>query len=102
MAAKRICLVNTTQACQSLSDLRSRTDRQLVVLACREIERSLNLASRDAFAEAEARHHQARTLLGIARAPDSKRRKIEARLDQARVAIERGRSAPMTVMQSAC
>lgn len=94
MAAKRIC--------PSLSDLRNKTDRQLVALACREIERSLNLAGCGAFADAEARRLQAKTLLAVARAAHRTRRRIEARLERARVAIDRARSAPMIVIQSAC
>jgi hypothetical protein len=102
MAAKRIHLMNTTQARPSLSSLRDKTDRQLVVLAGREIDRSLDLASRGAFAEAEAMQLQAETLLGIARAPDWKRRIIEARLERARAAIERARRVPATFTQAAC
>jgi hypothetical protein len=94
MAAKRIC--------PSLSDLRNKTDRQLVALASREIDHSLNLAGRGAFAEAEARRLQAKTFLAVARAADRTRRQIEGRLEQARVAIERARSAPMIVIPSAC
>jgi hypothetical protein len=82
--------------------LRDKTDRQLIVLASREIERSLNLAGRGAFAEAEARCVQAKTLLDIARATDWERREIEARLGLAHAAIERARSAPMRFTQSAC
>jgi hypothetical protein len=92
MAAKRIFLMNTAKAHPSLSDLRTKTDRQLVVLAGREIERCLNLAARGAFAEAEALRLQAATLLEIAQAPEWERRKLEARLEHAQVATERARS----------
>lgn len=85
----------------SLLALRDKTDRQLVVLASREIERSLSLAGQCAFAEAEARYAQAKALLEIARAPDWERCEIEARLGLVRAAIEHARSAP-TFTQSAC
>jgi hypothetical protein len=90
------------QASPSLLALRNKTDRQLIVLASREIERSLNLASHGSFSEAETRYAKARTLLEIARAPDRERREIEARLGLAHAAIERARSAPARFTQSAC
>ena len=92
--------MDRTQTHPSLSDMRDKTDRQLVDLVGREIKHSLNLARRDAFAQAETECFQARTLLGITQAPDWKRREIEAHLDQAGVAIERARSAPTTFMQT--
>ena len=93
--------MNGRQARSSLPDLREKTDRQLIVLATRDIERALDLAGRRAFAEAEAMYVQAKTLLDVARAPDGERCEIEARLNRTRAAIERARSAARTFTQSA-
>jgi hypothetical protein len=85
----------------SLPELRRKTDRELVILAGREIERSLNLANRGAIAEAEATYLQAEVLLRIARAPDPQSAEMAARLDQTRALIERRRAAPRVRVQSA-
>jgi hypothetical protein len=53
------------------------------------------------MADAEAAYHQARVLLRIARAPDAQRWEMEARLDQARAAIDRRRSTVRARAQSA-
>jgi precorrin-6x reductase len=92
--------MNTAQTSLSLPELRSRTDRELVILVGKEIERSLKFAGRGAIAEAEAAHHQARVLLRVARAPDPQRSEMETRLDHARAAIDRSRPAPMPRAQS--
>jgi hypothetical protein len=93
--------MNTAQSRLSLPELRRKTDRDLVILSGREIERCLKLVSRGAMADAEAAHHQARVLLRIARAPDAQRWEMEARLDQARAAIDRRRSTVRARAQSA-
>src|ERR1035438_8466455 len=46
--------MNPAQSRLSLRELRRKTDRELVILAGREIERSLKLVSRGAIADAEA------------------------------------------------
>jgi hypothetical protein len=93
--------MNTAASRLSLPELRRKTDFELVILAGREIERSLKLAGRGAIAEADAAHRQAKVLLRIARAPDPQRFEMEARLDHARAAIDRRRSAPRACAQSA-
>ena len=93
--------MNMVQSRLSLPELRGRTDRELVILVAREIERSQKLARQGAVAEAEAIYLQAKVLLGIARAPDPQRSEMEARLDQTRAAIECRRSAPRAYTQSA-
>lgn len=93
--------MNMVQSRLSLPELRGRTDRELVILVAREIERSQKLARQGAIAEAEAIYVQAKVLLGIARAPDPQRSEMEARLDQTRAAIECRRSAPRAYTQSA-
>lgn len=93
--------MNTAQTPLSLLELRSRTDRELVILVGREIERSLKFAARDAIAEAEAAHLQAKLLLRVARTPEPQRSEMEARLDHARATIDRRRPAPQPCAQSA-
>ena len=85
----------------SLPELRSKTDRELVILVGREIERSLTFAGAGAIAEAESAHLQAKVLLGVAHAPDPQRSEMEARLEHARTAIERRRPAQRPCAQSA-
>jgi hypothetical protein len=89
------------QARISLSELRRRTDRQLVALVRREIESSLGLARRGALVEAEAMWNQARNLLAVARAPESERNALEKRLDEARAKFPRAGAAARWA-QSAC
>ena len=93
--------MNMVQSRLSLPELRGRTDRELVILVAREIERSQKLARQGAIAEAEAIYLQAKVLLRIARTSDPQRSQMEARLDQTRAAIERRRSAPRAYAQSA-
>ncbi len=85
----------------SLSELRRKTDRQLVALVRSEIESSLRLARRGALAEAEAVWNQARDLLAVARAPESERSALEARLDEARAKFPRTAAAAARCVQSA-
>jgi hypothetical protein len=84
----------------SLPELRSKTDRELVILVGKEIERSLKFAGRGAIAEAEAAHLQAEVLLRVTRASEPQRSEMEARLNRARAAIDRGRPAATPCAQS--
>lgn len=93
--------MNSAQTPLSLLELRSKTDRELVILVGREIERSLRFAGCGAIAEADAAHLQAKALLRVARAPDPQRSEMEARLDHARATIDRRRPAPRACAQSA-
>ncbi len=93
--------MSTGQARTSLSELRGRTDRQLVVLISGEIEKALKLAGRNLFTEADARCRKAKSLLLVTSAPERERAELEARLNQAREAIERCRSAAATCWRSA-
>jgi hypothetical protein len=94
--------MNTAPSQLSLPELRRKTDRELVILAGREIERSLKLAYRGAVADAEATYLQAKALLCVAQAPDAQRSEMETRLDHARAAIDRRRSVPRACAQSGC
>jgi len=89
------------QARVSLSELRWKTDMQLVALVRREIESSLKLAQGGAMAEAEALWNQAGSLLAVARAPDSERIALEACLHEARAKFTRMGGAARYA-QSAC
>ena len=93
--------MDRVQSRLSLAELRRRTDRELVILAGREIERSMRFVSRGAIAEAEATYRQARVLLRIARATDAQRSEMEARLEQTRAAIDRRPSTAIAYAQSA-
>jgi hypothetical protein len=94
--------MNSNHARPSLLDLRDKTDRQLMLLAGKEIERALSLIRRGDLADAEAGCRQAGVLLTIARAADWERGEMEARLELARATIDRARSGPMTFTQAAC
>jgi hypothetical protein len=89
------------QARISLTELRRKTDTQLVALVRREIESSLKLAGHGAIGEAEALWNQARSLLAVARAPDSERLVLEACLDEARAKFPREGAAAARCSQSA-
>jgi hypothetical protein len=86
----------------SLSELRLRTDMQLVALVRREIESSLGLAGRGAIAEAEALWNQASNLLSVASAPDSERMALEACLDEVRAKFSRPDAAARYTHSACC
>jgi hypothetical protein len=79
----------TGQTRTTLSELRQKTDRQLLALVRSGIESSLRHARRGAMIEAEAMWRQASSLLAVARAPASERRALEALLDEARAKFPR-------------
>lgn len=84
--------MNTLPSRVSLSELRLRTDRELVILAGREIERALALEARGAIADAEAALRRAKLFLRLAGAMaalDPHRPEMEARLKSARAALDR-------------
>lgn len=93
--------MNKAKTPLSLPELRSKTDRELVILVGREIERSLKFAGRGAIVEAEAARLQAEVLLRVARASDPQRSEMEARLGHARAAIDRHRASATPCAQPA-
>ena len=86
----------------SLTELRRKTDTQLVALVRSQIESSLRLARRGALAEAEAVWNQARRLLAVARATDSERLALETRLDEARARFRGGAAAARYAQSAWC
>ncbi len=78
----------------SLPELRRRTDRDLVVLAARELDRSVRLTGSGEIAGAEASWRQAKLLLRLAGAPAAQISEMETRLGHARAALDRRRAAP--------
>ncbi len=87
---------------QSLSDLRRRTDWQLVVLARLEINLSLSLARGGSLAEAEAKLTEAGTFIGVARTSLRQRRKLEGLLVSARQNIASSKTLPPIIAHPAC
>lgn len=80
--------MNTGQAQISLTELRSRTDRQLLVLARNEIERAMKCARRNANPEAEERYAKARTLLIVLRRSGAECADLERKLDEVRATLD--------------
>ncbi len=78
--------------------LRKKTDHQLVLLARKEISRSLDCARRRALAEATARYASARILVALAKPARKEYVKLEARLQAARDSLA---SAGLTSAASA-
>jgi hypothetical protein len=93
--------MSTGQARISLSELRLKTDRELLTLARNEAERSLKLAKRGARAEAEAGSAHARTLLVLAGAARQDSAELESRLEEVATVLQRGRAAAAGRTQSA-
>ena len=94
--------MNSMHARPSLMDLRNKTDRQLLALAGREMDRALDYAYRGDWARADAGCARAEVLLNIACASTRERSEMEARLAQARAAIARAPAEPGRLTQSAC
>jgi hypothetical protein len=86
----------------SLSELRLKTDMQLVALVRREIESSLGLAGRGAIAEAEALWNQASSLLAVARATESERLALEACRNEARARFSQPGPAARYAHSASC
>ena len=86
----------------TLSELRRKTDRQLLALVRSGIESSLRQARRGAIAEAEEMWNQARSLLTVARAPEKERIALEARLDEARASFAPKRAATRYAQSARC
>ena len=90
------------QTSTTLSELRRKTDRQLLALVRSGIESSLRQARRGAIAEAEEIWNQARSLLTVARATEKERMALEARLDEARAIFAPKRAATRYAQSARC
>ena len=93
--------MNTGQVRSSLSALRWKTDRQLILLLRGEIERSLKLAKRGPGAEAESSYAKSKALLALARASETERAELEAQLNEVRAILDGRRAASSAFSQSA-
>ena len=92
--------MNAGRARVSLTELRRKTDRQILALIRGEMEKCLRLARRNAIIEAEARYAMARNLLAVATAAPAERAELEARLREVRAALDC--PGAMTCAHSAC
>jgi hypothetical protein len=81
--------MTTPQSRLSLPELRRKTDRELVILAGKEIERSLCFEGQGAIAAADAASRQAWLLLRLSGAPPSQISEMEAKLDRERARLSR-------------
>jgi hypothetical protein len=79
----------------SLAQLRAKTDRELSVLVRRELERSLTLASRGCYREAERGYTPAKRLLALIEMAGPERVHLESKLAELRNVLERPRIATM-------
>lgn len=96
-------VMNTGQSRISLTELRSRTDRQLLVLVRNEIERAMKCARRGTAPEAEALYTQARTLLAVLRKSGAEYADLEGRLNAVRAVLDnRGRAAYLCAHSACC
>ena len=77
----------------SLSQLRAKTDRQLVILVRRELKRCLMLANADRSQEAKRSLAAAKTLLALSGVSGTDRASLEQELDEVRRALPRCVSA---------
>jgi hypothetical protein len=96
-------VMNTGQARISLTELRSRTDRQLLILVRNEIERALKCARRNAVVDAEAQYIQARNLLAVLRKSGANCAELELRLNDVRATLDnRGRAGYLCARSASC
>ena len=81
--------MNTAAAGNSLSHLRAKTDRELGILARRELERALALAGRAHYHDARRAYLTARNLLAISETTGDERALLENKLEELRGALDR-------------
>ncbi|HUP05459.1 MAG TPA: hypothetical protein VMU19_15780 [Bryobacteraceae bacterium] len=91
--------MTTTQSRLSLPELRRRTDRELIILAGRAIERSLHCVNTGAYAEAHAAFLQAELLVRLANG--SRKSDVEARVEHMRAILNR-REPAFRACQASC
>jgi hypothetical protein len=69
--------------------LRMKTDRQLLLLASREIARAKECAASRELTEAEAKYLSARLLLAAAQSPSEESAELAAQLESIRMSLSR-------------
>ena len=80
--------MNTATERNSLAQLRAKTNRELGILADRQIERSLYLASRAQYQDAERGFTTALALVTVAELPSAERLHLESKLAELRAILE--------------
>ena len=80
--------MNTATVRNSLAQLRAKTNRELGILAHRQIERSLHLAGRAHYQEAERGFTAALALVTVAELPSVERLHLESKLAELRAVLE--------------
>ena len=85
--------MNTTLFELTEADLRRKTDRQLVLLARRELARAAECAGSRDLAEARARYSSARALLAAAQCRSEESTELTVQLEAVRASISHAGSA---------
>ncbi len=80
--------MSTGHARLSISELRRKTDRELLALVRHQSERSLRLARRGDISEAAALCSEAEALLAVAPAAENERAELAARLGIVRAILQ--------------
>ncbi|HTS64762.1 MAG TPA: hypothetical protein VMH28_22215 [Candidatus Acidoferrales bacterium] len=73
---------------KALARLRAKTDRELSILAEKQIEQTITLAERGRYGEAARAYGFARRLVAVADLPASERARLEKQLALVRESIE--------------
>ena len=80
--------MNTATVRSSLAQLRAKTNRDLGILAHRQLERSLDLAGRGQYQDAERGFNAALALLTVAELSSTERLHLESKLAELRAILE--------------
>jgi hypothetical protein len=81
-------LMKTATGRNSLAQLRAKTNRELGILAYRQLERSLDLVSRAQYQDAERGYAAALALVTVAELSSAERVQLERKLAELRAALE--------------
>ena len=80
--------MNTATVRPSLAQLRAKTNRELVILAHRQIERSLDLASQGHYQDAARGFDAVLALVAVAELSSAERFHLESKLAELRAVLE--------------
>jgi len=78
---------------KALARLRAKTDRELGILAEKQLEQAAQLVDGGCYIAASRSYHTVRSLLVVAELPAAQRARLERRLDSLRAALEQPASA---------
>lgn len=73
---------------RALAQLRAKTDRELSILAQKQIEQTIQLAEQGRYSDAARAYGAAQRLLAVAELPPSERARLEEQLALVRQSIE--------------